>query len=73
MKVGILQPVRHDGKRYGPGDTAELPTNAALALIACGAAEAAAKSSSKAVTKTVPVDPALPTDLPADDSAAQQE
>ena len=39
MKVTILQPTRHDGKRYNPGDVADVSKTAAQALIACGAAE----------------------------------
>ena len=39
MKVTILQPTRHDGKRYTPGDVADVSKSAAQALIACGAAE----------------------------------
>lgn len=39
MKVTMLQPTRHDGKRYNPGDVADVSKPAAQALIACGAAE----------------------------------
>lgn len=39
MKVTILQPTRHDGKRYTPGDVADVSKSTAQALIACGAAE----------------------------------
>lgn len=39
MKVTILQPTRHDGKRLNPGDVADVSKSAAQALIACGAAE----------------------------------
>ena len=39
MKVTILQPTRHDGKRFAVGDVADLSKPAAQALIACGAAE----------------------------------
>lgn len=39
MKVTITQPTRHDGKHLAAGDVADLPKAAALALIACGAAE----------------------------------
>ena len=54
MKVTILHPVNHDGKRHAPGDTVELPKADAAALIACGSAEASAevKAEAKSDIKT---------------------
>lgn len=43
MKVTIIQPVRHDGKRLNVGDVVDLKEAPALALVACGAAEEQAK------------------------------
>jgi hypothetical protein len=39
MKVTILEPTRHDGKRLSVGDVVDVSKAAALALIASGAAE----------------------------------
>lgn len=41
MKVTILHPVRHDGKRYGAGEVADMAKSAADALIVAGSAEPA--------------------------------
>jgi len=41
MKIAILHPTRHDGKRLQPGDTVDIDRGAAAALIDAGAAEAA--------------------------------
>lgn len=39
MKLTILQPTRHNGKRYAPGAVADIEQKAATALIDAGAAE----------------------------------
>lgn len=39
MKIKFLEPVNHDTDHYVVGDKADLPADAAKALIACGAAE----------------------------------
>ncbi|KQW96973.1 hypothetical protein ASC94_09200 [Massilia sp. Root418] len=39
MKIKILGPVEHDGKRLEAGDTANLPDRVARELVAAGAAE----------------------------------
>ena len=41
MKIAILHPTRHDGKRLQPGDTVDIDRDAAKALIDAGAAEPA--------------------------------
>jgi hypothetical protein len=52
MKVKFLQPVDHDADHFEIGDKADLPADAAKALIACGHAElndpAALKAEAKA-------------------------
>lgn len=52
MKIKFLEPVHHDTDHFGIGDKADLPPNAAKALIACGSAElndpAALKADAKA-------------------------
>lgn len=49
MKVTIIHPVQHDTKALAPGQSVDLPKDAAEALIACGAAEAG--SDAKAAAK----------------------
>ncbi len=44
--------VKHDGKTFGPGDTAKLPTNLADALIASGDAEASTSEKTGTPTET---------------------
>lgn len=48
MKLTIVHPVEHDGKRLEPGAEVDLPNAAAQALVACGAAEPAGKARAKA-------------------------
>jgi membrane protein involved in colicin uptake len=52
MKIKFLQPTQHDADSYGIGDKADLPPDAAKALIAIGHAElnnpAALKAEAKA-------------------------
>jgi hypothetical protein len=67
MKVTILQPTRHDGKRYAPGDVADLPKPAAQALIACGSAEEGGKLNKAAQAAQEPATP----EEPAADQTAQ--
>ena len=69
MKVTILQPARHDGKRYTPGDVVDISKPAAQALIACGAAEEGG-----ALKKAAPPaeEPAA-TDTTATDGAAEPQ
>jgi hypothetical protein len=43
MKITFLSPVQHDGKAYLVGDSQDIDTGAAQALIDCGAAEAYSK------------------------------
>ncbi len=45
MKVTIIHPVRHNGKRYAAGDNVDLSKEAAQALVDCGSAESAAADS----------------------------
>lgn len=61
MKVTMIQPTRHDGKRYAPGDVTDLPKPEAQALIACGAAEEGGtlKKAAPAAEESPP--PAAPT------------
>lgn len=88
MKVTMLQPTRHDGKRYAPGDVVDLPKPAAQSLIACGAAEeggalkksptsgAAAKADTTAAAEKAVADAqallSAAADQPAKDPAQQQ-
>lgn len=41
MKVEILHPTNHDGQDLAAGEVANLPEDAAAALIACGSAQPA--------------------------------
>ncbi len=43
MKITIMQPTRHDGRRYAPGEKVDVSKEAGAALIGCGAAEAAGR------------------------------
>ena len=43
MKITFLSPVQHDGKPYAVGDSQDIDTAAAQALIDCGSAEAYSK------------------------------
>lgn len=63
MKVTILQPTRHDGKRLAVGDVVNLSEPAAKALIACGAAEEGG-SSKKAPPAEAPVPAPAPEPTP---------
>jgi len=38
MKLRAIQPIKHDGKRYAPGETFEAPSGAAKALLDAGVA-----------------------------------
>lgn len=51
MKLTILQPVRHDRKRYAAGEQVDLPKAAAEMLVACGAAEPITKAEAEAKAK----------------------
>lgn len=53
MKVKFLTPVQHDAESFQPGDTADLPTKAANALIECGAVELFDASVAKAEAKVL--------------------
>ena len=48
MKVKFLTPVQHNLDDFQPGDTADLPQDAARALVQCGAAEEVTSLRSKA-------------------------
>lgn len=53
MKLTALQPIRHDGKRYAPGDSLNVKSKAqAQALIDCGSAEAGEAADSDDKSKT---------------------
>jgi hypothetical protein len=43
MKITFLSPVQHDGKPYVIGDSRDIDTAAAQALIDCGSAEVYSK------------------------------
>ncbi len=63
MKLTILQPVRHDGKRLQPGDVVNVKDDAqARALVACAAAEAA----DAAPKRSAEAEPATAASAPAD-------
>lgn len=52
MKIVFTSPVQHDDKDFGVGDTADLPKEAAVMLVACGAAvEAGKKTAAEAEPK----------------------
>ena len=51
MKVKFLSAVAHDNKPFAEGDTADLPTAAAKALIDGGAAEPANAGAEKAAAE----------------------
>lgn len=54
MKLTILRPVRHDGKRLAPGDVVDIRDEAqARALLDCGAAQVVAASKRKAESSPV--------------------
>lgn len=44
MKILILHPVLHDGKRLAEGESVSIDDTQAQALIACGAAEAVVRA-----------------------------
>lgn len=55
MKVKFIDPVQHDAEHFAPGDSANLPDDAAKKLIELGAAElvdAKAAKAAAAVNKT---------------------
>lgn len=57
MKLTILQPVRHDGKRLQPGDVVNVKDAAqARALVACGAAEDAEDAAKRSANADASVD-----------------
>ncbi|KRB73446.1 DUF7210 family protein [Noviherbaspirillum sp. Root189] len=62
MKVTIISPVKHDGKRFAPGDSVDLPTEVAKTLITSGSAEQESKAKPKnsADDKGPVADPASP-------------
>jgi hypothetical protein len=54
MKITILSPVDHDGKRLEVGETYSVPDRAADALVAAGAAEPAGKAKAAQLVEAKP-------------------
>lgn len=71
MYLKVLSPLRHDGKRYQPGDVLEMDNKQAAALIVDGIAEKTDKPKTvKEPLKPSETDKAKAAEKPSSDSAA---
>ncbi|OIO04836.1 MAG: hypothetical protein AUJ49_02100 [Desulfovibrionaceae bacterium CG1_02_65_16] len=48
----VIEPLKHDGQSYGPGDTVDMDAKAAKELLALGVIGPAVKAQAKADAKT---------------------